>query len=311
MSNKIKKQFSNPLFDGADPWIINYNNNYYYCGSEDDLGIYLMESSDPTFTDSKKVTVWKAPETGWNSKEVWAPELHMINDKWYIYYAADDGYNANHRMGVLKAKGSNPMDGFEDLGQLYTGGRWAIDGTPLLVDNALYMVWSGWPGKGDSIQNLYIASMKDPETIDGEPVLISTPELDWEKSEFPIHEGPQILVKGDTVHIVFSANASWTEKYCQGLLTLETGGDPLLPSSWIKKDTPIFKGNHSVYGVGHVSFFSDVEGNEWIAYHSKKDLKHGWDRDIRIQQFSWNKNIPVFGDALSTNIKFEITIEEK
>jgi hypothetical protein len=33
------------------------------------------------------IAVWSAPDTGWNRGNVWAPELHSIDGRWYIYYA--------------------------------------------------------------------------------------------------------------------------------------------------------------------------------------------------------------------------------
>src|SRR4051812_36625803 len=36
------------------------------------------------------------PATGPDSHEIWAPELHFLNSKWYIYFAADAGTNQTH-----------------------------------------------------------------------------------------------------------------------------------------------------------------------------------------------------------------------
>jgi len=63
-----------------------------------------------------------------NGKNVWAPELHLLNGKWYIYYAADDGQNANHRMWALESQTSDPQGPYIEHGCLETDG-WAIDGT--------------------------------------------------------------------------------------------------------------------------------------------------------------------------------------
>jgi GH43 family beta-xylosidase len=47
---------------------------------------------------------------GWHSysKELWAPELHFIKGKWYMYFAADDGNNNNHRIYVLENPTADP-----------------------------------------------------------------------------------------------------------------------------------------------------------------------------------------------------------
>lgn len=41
--------------------------------------------------------VWTAPQGDcMYNQEICAPEIHFINDRWYIYFAADDGSNYNH-----------------------------------------------------------------------------------------------------------------------------------------------------------------------------------------------------------------------
>jgi GH43 family beta-xylosidase len=34
------------------------------------------------------VVVWRKPDSGPMSQLIWAPELHEIDGKWYIYFAA-------------------------------------------------------------------------------------------------------------------------------------------------------------------------------------------------------------------------------
>ena len=67
-----------------------------------------------------------------------------------------------------------------------TTDRWAIDGTAFEWQGGLYFVWSGWPGTTDGQQNLYIAEMRNPWTLRGDRVLISTPQYSWEKFGLPI-----------------------------------------------------------------------------------------------------------------------------
>src|SRR5829696_1480029 len=95
--------FTNPLLtSGPDPWVIKKDNFYYYTHT---LGNRIAIWKTQKMSDLKNVssqTIWSAPSTGANSKDIWAPEIHFINNKWYAYYAADDGTNANHRMYVLE-----------------------------------------------------------------------------------------------------------------------------------------------------------------------------------------------------------------
>ena len=83
---------------------------YYYCESRNKRQIWIRRSRTIAAIGADAgVCVWTAPRRGGNSDNVWAPELHLIDGRWYIYFAADDGRNENHRMWVLEGEGSNPL----------------------------------------------------------------------------------------------------------------------------------------------------------------------------------------------------------
>ncbi|MDB6067433.1 MAG: Alpha-N-arabinofuranosidase [Pedosphaera sp.] len=241
------------------------------------------------------ICVWRAPKGRRNSHAIWAPELHRVGSKWFIYYAADDGRNENHRMWVLESEGDDPLGKYHCRGELLTGG-WAIDGTLLTVDDKLFCIWSGWPGRRNGKQNLYIAPMSDPVTLAGPRTLICTPDQPWESVAMPICEGPQVLKRNGDVFIVYSASGSWTPDYCLGLLHNQTG-DVINPSAW-KKRGPVFQKNDQVWGVGHCSFVKSLcQTEDWLIYHAKSSREYGWsDRDVHAKQFVWTQEgLPDFG----------------
>ena len=80
--------FTNPIRNGADPWVFQKGEHYYYCASAGG-GISVSKSSKLTDHGTLK-KVWDSPEQGWNSANIWAPELHYIAGHWYIYYAAGE-----------------------------------------------------------------------------------------------------------------------------------------------------------------------------------------------------------------------------
>ena len=96
MSEKtiIKRTFTNPVYPhGADPWVIRDGDSYYYCYSAGNgVNVNKIESPDKITTDGG-VKVYTAPKDTEYSHEYWAPELHKIGGRWYIYVAADDGDN--------------------------------------------------------------------------------------------------------------------------------------------------------------------------------------------------------------------------
>lgn len=250
--------------------------------------------------------VWSPPAFGPDSRSLWAPELHLIEGRWYIYYAADDGLNENHRMWVLEGLTNNPAGPYRLRGSLETSG-WAIDGTILTLDDQLLFVWSGWPGKENGQQNLYISPMANPWTLSGHRVLIAQPEETWETVDMAICEGPQVLKRNDRTFIVYSTSGSWTEDYCLGLLEL-TGTNPLERRNW-KKHGCVFRKTDRVWGVGHCSFLQSPDGSEdWIVYHAKTKHKKGWsDRNVRAQKFSWTSHgLPDFGVPVPAGVQLSV-----
>jgi GH43 family beta-xylosidase len=273
---------------------------YYYSEARNKRHIYIRRSRTIAgIGQDAGCCIWSAPLRGKNSDNVWAPELHLIDGRWFIYYAADDGDNDNHRMWVLESEGSDPCGRYRCRGALETSG-WAIDGTVLTVnDGRKYFLWSGWPGKSNGQQNIYIAAMKDPVTISSSRVVIAAPDQPWERVAMPICEGPQVLKRNGDTFIVYSASGSWTPDYCLGMLH-NNNGNLLDAASW-RKHGPVFRKTDQVWGVGHCSFVKSLcQSEDWIVYHSKSSLKHGWeDRDVHAKRFTWSSDgFPDFGEPL-------------
>lgn len=303
--------FTNPIVaSGADPWVIQREGQYLFCQSGSGRGVWVSKSARlEDIGKAPRVNVWRPPRGTTYSREIWAPELHYLKGKWYIYVAADDGDNAHHRICVLEGTSQDPQQPFEFRGKLaLPGDRWAIDGTVLQHDERLYFVWSGWDGAENVAQNLYIASMSDPLTISSDRVCISRPEHDWEEHGRPlVNEGPEALRHDGKVFIIYSASGSWGDDYCLGQLTW-TGGDMLQPQSWVKKAAPVFSRAPNVFGPGHASFVRSPDGTQdWIVYHAAKYRGGGWNRSVRMQQFSWNPDgSPNFGAPVSTGVPLAV-----
>lgn len=256
--------------------------------------------------------IWSAPVSGPNSKNVWAPELHYLDNKWYTYYTAGSGDLGTQRTFVLESPGGEPTaQAWKEKGQIKDPAAdfFAIDGTVLTYNNDNYFIWSGQPSATDNTQNLYIARMSNPWTLATGRKLISTPTYAWEKIGAPpaVNEGPEILKNpAGKVFLIYSASGCWTDDYALGMLTLKDGGDPLKPEDWTKNPTPVFSKNPSgnVYGPGHNTFFTSKDGTEnWIMYHANSAPGQGCgdNRSPRMQKFTWNADgTPNFGQPVST-----------
>lgn len=105
--------FTNPLYRGADPWVTKHQGRYYYCGVGPGRSVYVAESAYLTrFEKGSDImeagaAVWHLPPaaTGkWNVASLWAPEIHHIGSRWYIFYAAGQQTESpfwSQRTGVL------------------------------------------------------------------------------------------------------------------------------------------------------------------------------------------------------------------
>ena len=308
----VTKTFTNPVWDGADPWMVKQGANYIFCFSANN-SIILSKSSKMTQKGELK-NIWTAPATGWNHSCVWAPEIHFISNRWYVYYAAGASGPPyiNQRTGVLRSKNEDVFSDYEDMGVLYTGDNpsnpslniWAIDMTILEHKNKLFAIWSGWIQQETTDatpQQLYISEMENPYTMKGNRVKISSPEQSWETGgPLNLNEGPEILKNGNNVFVIYSCRESWLVDYRLGMLQLINPDSDLLdPANW-KKSGPVFQGSSLVYGVGHCSFVKSPDNTQdWIIYHSKKSTSPGWERDVRMQPFNWNfDGTPDFGQPV-------------
>jgi GH43 family beta-xylosidase len=321
--------FVNPIGPGADPWVTRRGNTYYFVESRD-RAIHVYRTDTLTQLKRNGVRVWVPPSSGWNQTDIWAPELHFLDRRWYIYYAAGqpgpegpDAAFTDQRSGVLESISDDPQSGYVDRGMLYTGDDvasgadpvWAIDLTVARLDGQLYAVWSGWEENRPTHvtpQHLYIARMENPWTISSDRVKLSSPVEPWEiGTELDLQEGPQFLIRGMDVFIVYSTRESFLPDYRLGLLRLSSPlADPLDPANWTKAG-PVFVGAPmlGVYGVGHASFTLSPDSTEhWIVYHAKTQNVRGWaDRVIRMQKFGWDPDgMPNFGTPVGSGIPVSV-----
>jgi GH43 family beta-xylosidase len=305
--------FSNPLLaSGPDPWVYQKDGTYYFLittGGDVRIRKTTKMSELPA---SPIVTAWKPVANAPNSHDVWAPELHFLDGKWYIYFTAGPGNCCGgQRLWVLENASPDPTQGtWTEKGKLAVPGQdlWAIDGTILEQNGKRYLLWSGQEPGSDQ-QNIYIAQMSTPWALTGPRVQLSHPQYSWEQNGLPkVNEGPEVLQHGGKTFIVYSASHCSTDDYALGMLTATATANPMDPSAWTKSATPVFAKNPSggAYGPGHNGFFKSKDNSEdWIIYHANNQVGQGCGnaRNPRMQKFTWNTDgSPNFGAPVGINV---------
>ena len=306
--------FTNPLLAaGPDPWVTQKDGFYYYMHTTGrNLTLWKTAKMSELGSAVSKV-IWTPPATGPNSRDIWAPELHFLDGKWYVYYTAGPGgCCGGQRLWVLENASTDPTTGtWTDKGQLIVPGQdlWAIDATVLEQNGGRYLVWSGQE-VGLEQQNLYIARLSTPFTVTGPRVRLSQPQLAWEIIGSPsvprVNEGPEILQHGGKTFLLYSASHCSTDDYALGMLTASSTADPMDAATWTKNSTPVFIKNPAgnAYGPGHNSFFTSKDGQQsWILYHANPQpgLGCGDLRTPRMQPFTYRADgTPDFGLPVAT-----------
>ncbi|UOQ76007.1 glycoside hydrolase family 43 protein [Hymenobacter sp. 5516J-16] len=302
--------FTNPLLSvGPDPWVVRRGDVYYYMSTTGGNLVIRKTAKMSELGSAVSTVVWTPQQAGINQIEIWAPELHFLNGKWYIYYSANPLCCDGHRIFVLENSSADPTTGtWVDKGRIAVPGQdlWAIDGTVLEQNGKRYLLWSGHEVARAQTQRIYIAEMSNPWTLVGSRVELSKPEFSWEQLGDPdVNEGPEILKRGDKTFVVYSASHCSTDDYALGLLTASATADPLKLSSWTKTPTPVFVKNPAgrAFGPGHNGFFQSKDGTEdWIIYHANPQAGQGCgdNRSPRMQKFTWKADgTPDFGTPVA------------
>ena len=289
---------ANPVLGrGADPFVTVVDKTYHYVQSATDgSGVTVRSSASlAALQAAPKKQIIRGGTHGAPCCEYWAPEVHRIGSRWYVYVAADDGNNAHHRMYVFSAAAITGPYAFDGELRL-PGDRWAIDATVLTTGGRSYVLWSGWPGATNGEQDIYLARLASPTRAEGAGVRLSRPELDWETHAgsvgVRVNEAPSVLTSGSRVFVTYSASGCWTPDYALGMLSADLGSDLLDPASWRKSPAPVLApgGDSGLYGTGHNGFFSSRDGSQtWLVYHAvtSPDGSCGADREVYAQPITF------------------------
>ena len=294
----------------ADPHIHRHTDGHYYftaTAPEYDRIILRRSRTLRGLSTADESVIWKKHTSGPMGAHIWAPEIHHIDGKWYIYFAsapANDVWAI--RIWVLENDNADPFKGsWTEKGQIKTAWEtFSLDATTFEHNGTRFLAWAQHEPGLDNNTGIFLSAMANPWTLTGPQVRLTTPELDWECIGYKVNEGPSVIARGGRVFMSYSASAT-DYHYCLGLLTADADSDLMDPASWSKSPTPVFTSNDTTkqYGPGHNCFTVAEDGRtDVLVYHARQykeivgDPLNDPNRHTRVQKLGWHEDgTPDFG----------------
>lgn len=313
MDNSLK--FNEPwILQRADPYVYLHEDGWYYFTASVPAydGIILRRAKSlGGLADAKETYIWHKHESGPMSEHIWAPEIHYLFGKWYIYFAGGEKEDVwRIRPYVLECQGQDPMnDPWKEMGKMrraaedeFSFEAFSLDATVFENNGNWYYIWAEKVGVGQQISNLYIAQMENGYTLKTVQELLTTPDYDWERVGFWVNEGPGIIKKNGKIYMTYSASETGI-CYCVGMLSVDADADLLDPANWKKERYPVLAtcSEKQIYGPGHNSFTKDEQGNDIMVYHARTEAEivgnplYNPNRHAMLMKIKWDKDDrPVF-----------------
>ncbi|MCD8188899.1 MAG: family 43 glycosylhydrolase [Clostridiales bacterium] len=268
----------------ADPYVYRHTDGlYYFTASIPSYDCIFLRRSETLagLAQAEEHVIWRKHDSGPQSIHVWAPELHYVQGRWYVYYSAGDKDDIwAIRPYVLECLGQDPIaDPWIERGKIqraehddFSFESFSLDATVFQLGERWYYIWSEKVGVGKQIANLYIARMRTPYQLDTPQVLISSPSYDWERVGFWVNEGPAVLFHGDRLFLTYSASETGVD-YCMGMLSCKVTDDPIDPAVWKKERYPVLRTDEAlqIYGPGHNCFTKDEAGQDIMIFHARTE----------------------------------------
>lgn len=302
------------IMQRADPYVYRHSDGWYYFTASVPAydGIVLRRSKSlEELPFAEETEIWHKHGHGKMSEHIWAPELHYLDQKWYLYFAAGDKEDIwAIRPYVLECGDENPITGnWTERGMMQCADEdefsfrgFSLDATVFENLGKYYYVWAEKVGVGKQISNLYIGELETPYKLKSVQVLLTTPDYPWERVGFWVNEGPAVIKNNKQIFLTYSASETGIA-YCMGMLSASEDSNLLDPLSWKKERMPVLSSDeaYGIYGPGHNSFTKDNDGNDMMVYHARTEKEiigdplYNPNRHAMLMQVKWNdEGFPVF-----------------
>ena len=275
----------------ADPAIAKWHGKFYFISTNDLDGnhsLYIRQAdSIPELVTAQQHLILDTGMYPHLGNLLWAPELHIIRDRLYIFHAGTpDSFFCEQSHVMALKEGGNPIKAADwemsrrvlkpDGSFLYGEEGITLDMTVFWSAGRLYASWSQRQFKPVDLGAwLYIAEL-DPEKpwqLLTEPQVLTVPEYGWENNHTFVAEGPFALYKNGKIYLSYSG-ALVDATYVVGMLSMDDGADPLDPASWTKENYPLLTSRsvEGEYGPGHNAYVTDDDGLAWNTYHARPGM---------------------------------------
>lgn len=277
--------------DRADPYITKGSDGYYYFtasypmyGKDDKEGydriILRRAETIDSLKNAEEKVIWDEKESKTAFRFIWAPEIHEINGKWYVLFAASGSENNVWDIDchIIMCESKDPYnDPWTDKGKFtacegdeFSFRGFSLDMTHFECNGKHYAAWAQKGGNS----NVYLAQINpdEPWKTITPAMLLTRPEFDWERVRIPVNEGPAAMIHNGKIFLAFSASATGPE-YCIGLMYADESSDLLDINNWTKLPSPLLTSDDLIgeYGPGHNSFVKDENGDWIFVYHSRDE----------------------------------------
>lgn len=273
--------FDNPIAEKrADPWVYKDTDGTYYLIAtvpEYDKIVLRKAETINGLKEAEEKVIWVKHDKGVMGHHIWAPELHKIDGKWYIYFAAGEAEDIwNIRMWALSSSSADPTaSNWVEEGQVKSKiNSFSLDATVFEHKGKNYMIWAQNVRGGDHGTALVMSEMQNATTLTGPEIILTEPEFNWERVKYNVNEGPAVIKRNGKIFVTYSASAT-NENYCLGLLWIDEDKDVMDLENWSKSPGPVFYTNEELkrYGPGHNSFTLAEDDETVIMIYHARDYK--------------------------------------
>lgn len=281
-AGKKSAEITNPLpMKLGDPYLLRTKDgNYYLYGTSLTDGFEVfMTSNFEKWQDCGQVYK-EGGGAQWNSGSFWAPEVFERNEKYYLFYSANDrsaGNGKNYKIGV--AVSLSPIGPFSDLygRPIFDPGYPTIDADVYFDDigRRTYLYYTRYSESKTSGNQIYGVEMKpDFSGVIGIPRLLLSAPANFAqgvgKAESAAGvEAPHVFKSGKVYYLIYSTTNDGSEctsmEYAMAMNPMgpykRAGNNPILCDN---KD-----GSGTLKNVGHGMMIAMPGGDFYCVYHAR------------------------------------------